>query len=98
MIFHPPQIACGITLPEALQYLAPAIPDRIKTVAQLLGADIPENAGSEEIGQIAYTTVRNLMMILVCLNLKIWLNQKRSWLLQSPKLWTIHPSIFQPGL
>jgi alcohol dehydrogenase class IV len=49
MIFHMPHgTACGITLPEALEYLAPVIPDRIKTVAQLLGASVPEDAGPKK--------------------------------------------------
>ncbi|NLO97314.1 MAG: iron-containing alcohol dehydrogenase [Peptococcaceae bacterium] len=61
MIFHLPHgIACGITLPEALEYLAPAIPERIKTVTQLLGGKVPDDACPEEIGRIAYNTVRSL--------------------------------------
>ncbi|NLM20406.1 MAG: iron-containing alcohol dehydrogenase [Peptococcaceae bacterium] len=95
MIFQLPHgIACGITLPEALQYLAPAIPDRIKTVAQLLGADVPEDAGSEEIGQIAYTTVRNLYDDIGMPKLKDLVKSKEELAAAVPKIMDYSPFEF----
>jgi alcohol dehydrogenase class IV len=54
MIFHIPHgTACGMTLPEALEYIAPEIPSRVRRVAELLGADVPTDASPEEIGRVA---------------------------------------------
>jgi alcohol dehydrogenase class IV len=61
MIFHMPHgTACAMTLPEAMHFLAPAIPDRIATVARLLGAELPEGAPPETVGAVARDTVATL--------------------------------------
>ncbi|MDR1067940.1 MAG: iron-containing alcohol dehydrogenase [Clostridiales Family XIII bacterium] len=61
MKFHIPHgTACGMTLPEALEYIAPELPERVRTVAELLGAEIPANAGPEEIGKLASACARRL--------------------------------------
>jgi alcohol dehydrogenase class IV len=59
MLFHIPHgTACGMTLPEALEYIAPEIPDRVRKVAGLLGAEAPDGATPEEIGRIAFERTR----------------------------------------
>ncbi|MDR2089842.1 MAG: iron-containing alcohol dehydrogenase [Clostridiales Family XIII bacterium] len=61
MIFHMPHgTACAMTLPEALRFLAPAIPERVAKVARLLGAELPEDAPAETIGAVARNTVATL--------------------------------------
>jgi alcohol dehydrogenase class IV len=47
-----------MTLPEALEYIAPELPGRVRTVAELLGADIPPDARPEEIGALAAARTR----------------------------------------
>jgi alcohol dehydrogenase class IV len=61
MIFHMPHgTACAMTLPEALYFLAPAVPARIAKVARLLGAALPEDAPAEIAGAVARDTARAL--------------------------------------
>jgi alcohol dehydrogenase class IV len=61
MLFHIPHgAACGMTLPEGLEFVAPAIPDRVADVARLLGGDVPEGVTPEEIGAIARAAVTRL--------------------------------------
>lgn len=64
MMFHMAHgAACGMTLPEGLEYVAPAVPDRVAHVARLLGGEVPPGADPEEIGRIAYDTVAGLFKI-----------------------------------
>jgi alcohol dehydrogenase class IV len=57
MLFHIPHgAACGMTLPEGLEFIAPALPERVATVATLLGGHIPDGAPPERIGKIARET------------------------------------------
>jgi alcohol dehydrogenase class IV len=61
MIFHIPHgAACGMTLPEALEFIAPALPGRIATVAALLGGAVPDGATPQEIGRLANAAVTRL--------------------------------------
>ncbi|MDR2487220.1 MAG: iron-containing alcohol dehydrogenase [Clostridiales Family XIII bacterium] len=59
ILFHIPHgTACGMTFPEALAYIAPELPERVRRVAELLGADVPSGAAPEEIGSIACARAR----------------------------------------
>jgi alcohol dehydrogenase class IV len=49
----PHGVAVAAFLPEAMRFLAPTIPDRIAMVAESLGARVPADASSAEIGEIA---------------------------------------------
>jgi alcohol dehydrogenase class IV len=61
ILYHIPHgTACGMLLPEALEYIALEIPERVKKVAELLGATVPEGAAPEEIGRIAYEQAKGL--------------------------------------
>lgn len=62
IMFHMPHgVAVSAVLPEALKFIAPSVPDRVRLVAECLGAKVPVNAQPEEIGRIARDTVRELM-------------------------------------
>jgi alcohol dehydrogenase class IV len=45
--------AVAAFLPEAMRFLAPVIPDRIRMVAESLGESVPADASHDEIGNIA---------------------------------------------
>ena len=53
--------ACASTLPQVLQAVAPAYPDRVRYIAESFGADIPDNASPEAIGEAALITIQSLM-------------------------------------
>ncbi|WP_338449466.1 iron-containing alcohol dehydrogenase [Niallia oryzisoli] len=52
--------AVSFLLAEALSFIAPAAPDKVRLVAEALGAEIPPEASAEEIGVITRNTVRSL--------------------------------------
>lgn len=53
--------ACSMCFPQAMEYIAPACPDRVAFIAKALGADVPENATPEEIGKICHDVSLKLM-------------------------------------
>ena len=53
--------ACASTLPQVLQAVAPAYPDRVRYIAESLGANIPADASPEAIGSAALKTKQTLM-------------------------------------
>jgi alcohol dehydrogenase len=62
VMFHMPHgVAVSAVLPEAVEFVAQAVPDKVRLVAECLGADIPDGAGSEEIGRAAGRAIRKLM-------------------------------------
>ena len=52
--------ACGLFLPVAIEYTAPAQPDRVREVAELFGVDIPADATPEEVGKLTADAFRAL--------------------------------------
>ncbi len=54
----------GITLaaflPETMKYIAPVIPEKVRLVAESMGADAPAGATPEEIGELAADAIRKL--------------------------------------
>jgi len=60
--FHIPHgIGCAFCLPQVLEVIAPAVPDKVRYVAECFGAGIPDNAGAEEIGRSACEAIKELM-------------------------------------
>ena len=53
--------ACASTLPQVLEYVAQAVPDRVRYIAESFGAVIPADASAEEIGIAARVTIQGLM-------------------------------------
>lgn len=53
--------ACASTLPQLLDVIAPACPDRVRFIAEAFGAKLSENASAEEIGKAAMTAIQTLM-------------------------------------
>lgn len=90
----PHGVACGATLPEALEFLAPSIPDKIAEVASLLGADIPDGASPDEIGRIARETVRRLYNETNMPGLKKYVKTKAELLEAVPAVMEASPFVF----
>ena len=60
--FHVPHgHGCSVTVPQVLQVIAPAQPEKVKYIAECLGAQVPDGATGEEIGQIAYDAAHDLL-------------------------------------
>ena len=53
--------ACASTLPQVLQAVAPAYPDRVRYIAESFGANIPDGASPEVVGTAALNTMQALM-------------------------------------
>jgi alcohol dehydrogenase len=69
--FHVPHgNGCASCLPQVLQAVAPAVPDRVRYIAESFGADIPEGASAEEIGRKAKEVIQALMKKINLPNLK----------------------------
>lgn len=60
--FHIPHgNGCASCLPQVLEAIAPAVPEKVRYVAECFGAALPENASAAEIGRAAYEAIRDLM-------------------------------------
>lgn len=53
--------ACASTLPQVLQVAATAVPDRVRFIAECFGAEIPEDATNEEIGNAVFVVINKLI-------------------------------------
>ena len=56
-------LLCGLATPAQLELFAAAVPERVRKVAEIFGADIPYDATNEEIGKIAGAKVREFMSV-----------------------------------
>lgn len=56
--------ACVMTLPQVLEMIAPACPEKVRFIAEALGAQVPAEATAEEIGKAAYQAAQTLMKTL----------------------------------
>jgi alcohol dehydrogenase class IV len=56
--------ACASCLPQVLEAIAPAVPDRVRYIAETFGADIPADAPPEQIGEAARKAIQGLMRTL----------------------------------
>lgn len=69
--FHIPHgIACGITLPEVIEYTAKTEYKKVEMICECLGAEIAENATPEEIGAVARKSLRSFIKSVGIPNLK----------------------------
>ncbi|MDR2771839.1 MAG: iron-containing alcohol dehydrogenase [Clostridiales Family XIII bacterium] len=97
MIFHMPHgTACAMTLPEALHFLAPVIPDRIARVVRLLGATPPEDAPAEMIGAAARDRIAALYRDIGFPKLSDFVKSKEEVLAAVPAIMEAMPFHFSP--
>jgi alcohol dehydrogenase class IV len=97
MIFHMPHgTACAMTLPEALYFLAPAIPERVAKVARLLGATLPADASAETIGAVARDTVATLYKTVGFPKFSEFAKSKEEALAAVPAIMAAMPFHFSP--
>jgi len=54
-------LLCGLATPPQLEIFATAIPQRIRKIGEIFGADIPADASPEQIGKITAVTMRSFM-------------------------------------
>jgi alcohol dehydrogenase class IV len=52
--------ACGMTLPEGMRFIAPAMKERVTEIVRWLGGEVADGASGEEIGEAAYQTIAAL--------------------------------------
>ncbi|KAA9021064.1 iron-containing alcohol dehydrogenase [Niallia endozanthoxylica] len=86
--------AVSLLLAEALSFIAEAAPDKVRVVAEALGARIPAEASSEEIGNIASDTVRALYRDVDMPSMKSYIPNKEEMLANIDKFYK--PSVFSP--
>ncbi len=90
--FHIPHgIACAACLPQAVEYIAPAVPEKVRFIARALGSNVSENAPPEEIGKLAGDAIKALMKEINLPNLK-------SYGLTKEQVLSIAPEVMQLGL
>jgi len=54
-------LLCGLATPPQLEIFSAAVPQRVRKIGEVFGADIPYDAASEDIGRIAADAVRAFM-------------------------------------
>jgi len=54
-------LLCGLATPPQLELFASVVPQRVRKIAEVFGADIPYDASNEDIGRIAADTIRAFM-------------------------------------
>ncbi|MDR2355938.1 MAG: iron-containing alcohol dehydrogenase [Clostridiales Family XIII bacterium] len=97
MIFHMPHgTACAMTLPEAMHFLAPVIPERVARVARLLGASLPADASAETIGTVARDTIATLYKTVGFPRLSGFAKSKEEVLAAVPAIMEAMPFHFSP--
>ena len=57
-------LLCGLATPPQIEIFAPAVPERIRKIGEIFGADIPYDASEEEIGLITAEKIRTFMSML----------------------------------
>jgi alcohol dehydrogenase class IV len=69
--FHVPHgNGCAACLPQVLEVVAPAFPEKVRYIAECFGYELPTDAPAEEIGLAAGEGVRKLMKAIELPNLK----------------------------
>ena len=61
---------CASCLPQVLEAVAPAVPDRVRYIAESFGAVLPQDAAPEQIGKAALETMQGLMKKLKMPNMR----------------------------
>ena len=57
-------LLCGLATPPQLEIFALAVPQRVRKIGEIFGADIPFDATAEEIGKITAEKIRTLMSMI----------------------------------
>jgi len=89
-------ISCSFLLGEALQFIAPVVPDKVRLVAECMGADVPESASPEEIGRIALDSVSKLKKEVSLPGLKSFVKSKEELLSVIPGIFQNFSFVFSP--
>lgn len=86
-IFHIPHgIACAATLAETMTFVASSVPDKVRLVAECMGAKIPAGASPGEIGDIACHRIRSLADKVRLPGLKAFVETKEALLTVVPDI------------
>ena len=92
----PHGVAVSVALPEALEYIAPSIPDTLRKVGDALGASIPANTSPDEIGKEVADAVRGLMKLSGLPSIKKYVSSKDELLASIPKIMASQDFHFSP--
>jgi len=96
MLFHMPHgAACGATLPEALEFIAPSVPDRMKTLIGIIAPDYDGDYSPESLGKAAYDAVANLYRITGFPKLSDYASRE-SILVAVPRIMDPYPFVHSP--
>jgi len=57
-------LLCGLAVPAEMEMYAVALPNRVKKIAEIFGADVPLDATPEQIGKICGDTFRQFLSII----------------------------------
>lgn len=97
MMFHIPHgVAVSACLPEIFKFYAPAVPEKIKTIVECLGGNVPADATPVEIGQIASDTIFNLMKASKLPRLMNFVKSKEELLTAVPQIMATQNFFFSP--
>lgn len=97
MMFHIPHgVAVSACLPEIFRFYAPAVPYKMKQIAEALGSDVPDGATPEEIGQIASDAVYRLMKESRLPRLTTYVKSKQELLTAVPEIMRTQIFFFSP--
>jgi alcohol dehydrogenase class IV len=97
MMFHIPHgVAVSACLPEIFRFYAPAVPYKMKKIAEALGSDVPDGATPEEIGQIASDAVYRLMKESRLPRLTSYVKSKQELLTAVPEIMRTQIFFFSP--
>jgi alcohol dehydrogenase class IV len=97
MMFRMPHgVAVSACLPEIFKFYAPAVPDKMKRIAEAVGGKVPEGATPEQIGEIASDAVFNLMKSSQLPRLTEYVKSKEELLTAVPQIMATQTFFFSP--
>jgi alcohol dehydrogenase class IV len=97
MMFHIPHgVAVSACLPEIFKFYAPAVPYKLKKIAEALGGAVPDSATPEEIGVIAADAVYRLMKNTKLPRLTSFVSSKEELMTAVPKIMETQIFFFSP--
>ena len=92
----PHGVAVSVTLPESLEYIAPAIPETLAKVVTALGLHVPADATPEDIGKLASKATRDLMKLSGLPSVKKYVKTKEDFMATLPKIMAATVFHFSP--
>ncbi len=97
MMFHIPHgVAVSACLPEIFKFYAPAMPEKMKKIAEAIGGKVPEGATPEEIGEIASSAIFSLMRNSKLPRLMEYVKSKEELLTAVPQIMATQIFYFSP--